>query len=86
MPRYKNVKARGVTLVLKYEEDFPDLLHVWARHRKTEEDVLYIFFSGKTERNDEQDCWETKVGAEVLWWFWIDEANKVAMIITCFDE
>jgi hypothetical protein len=85
MPRFKNVRTRGLTLVFKFEEDYPDLLHIWARHRKTEQDAMFIFFNGKTRRNDEHDCWETKFGTEILWWFWIEE-NKVVMIISCFDE
>jgi hypothetical protein len=86
MARYTNVTARGVTFVFKHEEDYPDLIHIWARHRKTEEDAIYIFFNGTTARNEEHDCWETKIGSEVLWWFWRNEERKIVMIITCFDE
>ena len=86
MGRYRNVRARDVTFVFKYENDAPDLLHIWARHRKMEEDAIYIFFNGVTVRNEEHDCWETQVLKEVLWWFWIDEKKKIAMVITCFDQ
>jgi hypothetical protein len=86
MGRYKNVKAQLVSFVFKYEDDYPELLHIWARHRKTDGDAIYIFFNGMTTWNQGQDCWETKIGAEVLWWFWIDEDNQIAMVISCFDE
>jgi len=86
MGRYKRLKSRGITFVFKYEDDYPELLHIWARHRKTEEDAIYIFFNGTIARNEEHDCWATEAGTEVLWWFWIDEENKIAMVIACFDE
>lgn len=86
MPRYKNVRARGHIFVFKYEEDCPELLHIYARHLKTDEDAIYIFFNGMSTWNSDQDCWETNYGNEGIWWFWIKEKEKVVMIISCFDH
>ena len=86
MSSYKNVKACHHQFVFKYDKDHPELLHIWVRHLKTEDDAIYIFFNGETVWNKQQDCWETSIEKEGIWWFWLDEAKKVIMIISCFDD
>lgn len=62
------------------------MLHIYARHLKNPNDAIYIFFNGNTSWNREKNRWETILGEEGLWWFWLNEADKVVMIISCFDE
>ena len=83
---YKRVRAKGTTFVFKYEDDHPELLHIYVRHLKEPDDAIYIFFNGQTTWNSGQDLWQTILGNEVVWWFWINENDKVAMIVSCFDE
>jgi hypothetical protein len=83
---YKRVKAKGITFVFKYEPDCPDILHIFARHLKEPDDAMHIYLHGDTAWNAQQDLWETRLENEVVWWFWIDQANKVVMIVSCFDE
>jgi hypothetical protein len=83
---YKRLKARGITFVFKYEPDNPDLLHIYVRHLKEPDDAIEIFFQGEKRWNVEQDLWESQLGNERMWWFWINEADRVVMVVTCFDE
>jgi hypothetical protein len=41
---YKNVKYKGHTFVFKYDQDAPELLHIYARHRMEPRDAISIFF------------------------------------------
>ena len=84
--RYKNVRAKGVTFVFKYEHDYPELLHIFARHTKHPDDAIEIFFEGSTTWNSTQNVWETLLEDEGIWWFWIDEQKRVVMIVSCFDQ
>lgn len=83
---YKHLRVNGVTFVFKYETDYPDLLHIFARHRKEPDDAIYIFFNGQTSWNSAQNLNETMLDGEGLWWFWIKEEEKVVMVVSCFDE
>lgn len=82
---YKRVRARGVTFVFKYEDDHPEILHIFARHLKEPDDAIEIFFAGLTFWKSEQGLWETRCHGEAVWWFWIDESEKVVMIVSCFN-
>lgn len=84
--RYKNYRAQGITFVFKYEDDHPEILHIYARHLKEPDDAMDIFFSGQTSWNSNQNLWETLLDGEGVWWYWINEDKKVVMIVSCFDE
>jgi len=83
---YKRLRAKGITFVFKYEDDFPELLHIYVRHLKEPDDAIHIFLNGVTTWNDIQQLWETILDSEGLWWFWIDESKSVVMIVSCFDQ
>jgi len=82
---YKRVKAQGTTFVFKYELDVPDILHIYARHKKEPDDAIYLFFEGPSYWNLKRGLYETIVGTEGLWWFWIDEEARIVMVVSCFD-
>lgn len=84
--RYRNVRSGGITFVFKYETDPPDMLHIFARHRKEPDDAIYIFFNGTTSWNSSQELWETLLDGEGLWWYWINEPQKVLLVVSCFDR
>ena len=83
---YKRLKANGYTFVFKYEDDHPDLLHIYARHRKEPDDAIYIFFNGVAAWNTTYERFETTLDGEGLFWFWIDKPGKVVMVVSCFDD
>lgn len=83
---YKGVRAKGVTFVFKYEEDYPEILHIFARHLKEPDDAIEIFFKGLGTWNTRLELWETRYQRQRIRWFWIDEKKKVVMIVTCFDK
>ena len=49
MPRYEHFAYEGYKFVFKYDEDIPNLLHIWVRHLKTVEDAVEIWFEGTEE-------------------------------------
>ncbi len=83
---YKRLKTNNITFVFKYEIDHPELLHIFARHLKEPDDAFDIFFNGETVWNSSQNLWETLMNGEGIWWFWINENDKVVMIVSCFDD
>ena len=86
MARYKNYHYEEYTFVFKYEDEPADMLHIWARHMKTVDDAVEVWFEGTKELwNNECARFETSTDTECVFWTWIDEPGKVVMIISCFD-
>ncbi|MBS1992168.1 MAG: hypothetical protein JSS83_16715 [Cyanobacteria bacterium SZAS LIN-3] len=71
--------------VFKFDDEFPDLLHIWVRHTKTVEDAIEVWFEGSETWNAERERFETKTETTGIYWFWLEE-NRVIMIISCFDR
>jgi hypothetical protein len=81
----KRIRTNGHTFFFKFEEDHPELLHIYARHRKEPDDAIDIFFQGISIWNEEYKRFESTLANERLYWFWLDEPKKIVMVITCFD-
>jgi hypothetical protein len=81
--KYKTVEEHGHRFVFAYDDDAPDLLHIYVRHLTSVDDALDTFFNGQTKRNEEQQRFETFTDTHGLFWFWI-EPEKVVMVISCF--
>jgi len=79
-------RAKGITFVFKYEEDNPEILHIFARHLKEPDDAIEIFFTGLTVWKSRLELWESRTKSEAVRWFWIDESEKIVMIVSCFDR
>lgn len=87
MPKFKQVRERGIRFVFKYDVDAPDLLHIYARHLTTIDDALDVFFdpSATQTYNAEHQRYERYGRSHGLFWFWL-ERDAVVMVITCFSE
>jgi hypothetical protein len=82
--RYKQVEEAGIRFVFKYDDDAPDLLHIYARHLTSIDDALDTFFEGRQESwNEERSRFETYSGSHGLFWFWL-EKDRAVMVISCF--
>ena len=82
--RYKQVEEAGTRIVFKYDDDAPELLHIFARHLTTIDDALDTFFEGEVETwNEERGRFETYSATHGLFWFWLEQ-DKVVMVISCF--
>ena len=81
--RYKQVEADSLRFIFKYDDDAPDLLHIYARHLNTIEEAIETFFDGETRWNAEHSRFETFTETHGLFWFWI-ERDSVVMVISCF--
>ncbi|MBZ0187579.1 MAG: hypothetical protein K8F91_15130 [Candidatus Obscuribacterales bacterium] len=83
---YKNFSYDQYTFVFKYDDEFPEHLHIYVRHLKNPEDAVEIWFEGEEEVwNAEFERYETSTETETVFWYWIEE-NKIVMIISCFDK
>ena len=81
---YKNVEFQGVRFVFKYDDDAPDLLHIFARHLTGIDDAIDTFFQAERETwNEERSRFETYSTTHGLFWFWIEE-DRTVMVISCF--
>lgn len=82
--RYKQVEEEGIRFVFKYDDDAPDLLHIYARHLTSIDDALDTFFDGEQEVwNAERSRFETYTRTHGLFWFWLEE-NRAVMVVSCF--
>jgi hypothetical protein len=79
------VKSNGVIFVFKYEADHPELLHIYARHRKEPSDAVEVYFDAPSVWNPERKRFEAYTETQGIFWFWLDEHRKVVFVITCFD-
>ncbi len=86
VPKYKRVRENGVTFVFKYDDDAPDLLHIYARHLTSIDDALDVYFDPAVSHtlNTQFDRHESSNATHGLFWFWLDQPKKVLMVITCF--
>lgn len=96
LPLYTNYfhKESGITFVFKRDQYNTRILHI-ANHISTYglpmgiEDAVDIFCHGTPQPQFSK--WNksilvTKLDDETVWWYWIDEAKKVAMIVSCFHK
>ena len=81
---YEHVIEDGITFVFKLEDNPPDLLHIFARHLTTIDDALDVFFDTTPIWNPQRDRFENYSSTHGLYWFWINEKEKVVMVISCF--
>lgn len=81
---YRNVDENGIRFVFKYDDDAPELLHIFARHLTSIDDALDTFFDGHTcGWNEQRARFETYSETHGLYWFWIEEGS-VVMVVSCF--
>lgn len=86
MARYETYEYGGYRFVFKYDDDFPDLLHIWVRHRKTVKRAMEIWFEATKEvRHQKFQRFETYTDTDGIFWIWLDN-DRVIMIISCFDR
>lgn len=83
--RFTRFIENGITFVFKYDQDAPELLHIYARHLTEPDDALDVFFDNSATQtfNVERDRFERQNRSHGLFWFWISEPT-VVMVITCF--
>ncbi|MCA9805096.1 MAG: hypothetical protein KC777_24170 [Cyanobacteria bacterium HKST-UBA02] len=85
MAKYASYDYEGYRFVFKYDDEFPDMLHIWVRHTKTVEDAIEIWFEAADETWDaNHERYQTYSKSQGLYWFWLEE-NKVIMVVSCFD-
>lgn len=81
--KYKNVEEQGLRFVFAFDDDAPELLHIYVRHLTSIDDALDTFFNGQAQWNEERQRFESYTDTHGLLWFWI-EPEKVVMVISCF--
>jgi hypothetical protein len=83
--KYEHVAENGITFVFKMDEVDPDLLHIYARHLTSIDDALDVFFSSAPAAWNEQfRRYESFNDTHGLYWLWINEPNKIVMVVSCF--
>ncbi len=86
--RFKKVRDRGHGFVFKYDADDPTILHNFARHLTTEQDAIDTFVDAQASAsriwNEECQRFEQHSTTHGLYWFWLDEAGRDVMVISCF--
>ena len=84
MPKYKVVVENGIKFFFKYDDDAPDLLHIFARHLTSIDDALDVFFDCEATWNEAHMRFESYSKSHGIYWFWINETERKVMIISCF--
>ncbi len=84
--RWARRRCHDHTFLFKYEEDTPDLLHIYVRHLTQPVDAIKAIFSGKTTWNERHQRYETVSETHTVYWIWLDEQVKKVLVITCFTN
>lgn len=82
--RFEHVVENGITFVFKMDEVDPNILHIYARHLTSIDDALDVYFDSTPSWNKQFERFENYTDTHGLYWFWLDEPNKVVMVISCF--
>lgn len=86
MPERRFTLTRGgYRFVFNYDDVDPSLLHIYARHLKTPDDAIFVFFHGVDTFNADRNRFETSTDTVTLYWFWI-VVDEVVMVVSCFDK
>lgn len=82
---YRRVREQGIVFYFKYDDQHPELLHIYVRHLTDIDDALDVFFDPdrNDEWNEERQRWESQSSCHMLYWTWLEEGKKV-LVITCF--
>lgn len=82
--KFEEVVENGIKLVFKMDDIDPDLLHIYARHLTTIDDALDVFFGSAPTWNEQFERYENYNDTHGLYWFWINQPNKIVMVVSCF--
>ena len=82
--KFEQVIENGITFVFKMDDVDPDLLHIYARHLTSIDDALDVFFDSTPKWNEEFKRYENHTATHGLYWFWINQSNKIVMVVSCF--
>lgn len=75
-------RALGHKFVFNYDPSDPTQLHITVRHMGTVEDAITTFFDGDTTPDPKHNRFRTETEDHWLLWFWLNEADKVVMVIS----
>jgi hypothetical protein len=86
--KYKLVTLKGCKFFFKFEEDHPDILHIYARGLFEPKDAIEIWFEGYMEIvNAKNNRIETYTNSHGIYWYWLDEPMRTKVfIISCFKR
>jgi len=85
-PEYERLKCNDFIFVFKYDENKPDMLHIYSRHMTTPDDVINLFFSYDPIWDEERKRFGNYSDTHGLYWFWRNKEKKVVMVISCFRK
>ena len=83
--KYEVITCEGYKFYFKYENDYPDILHIYARGLLMPSEAISVWFDGTHEiYNNERQRWQTYTKTHGIYWLWLDEKNSRILIISCF--
>jgi hypothetical protein len=83
---YERYSCQGTVFLFKFEEDHPELLHIYVRHLATPEQAIDLFFDEVSQWNETRQRFENYSDTHGLYWCWQDEKNRVVRVISCFRK
>ncbi|CAN5279853.1 hypothetical protein BH11CYA1_BH11CYA1_27920 [soil metagenome] len=85
---YEIINYEGYKFFFKFEENPPDMLHIYARGCFYPKDAIEAWFEGTEEReNLEHNRMETYTDSLGIYWLWLDQDKKTKiLIISCFKR
>lgn len=81
--RYERIDEQGISFLFAYEPD-TDLLHIFARHATTPEDVFEVWFDDTLDDfwNTARERYETSNDTHTV--YWMEMNPTTVFVITCF--
>lgn len=83
-PSYERIKCNDFTFVFKYDENNPEILHIYSRHLTTSDDAINLFFSQDASWDEKRNRFVNYSETHGLYWFWRNEEKKIVMVVSCF--
>lgn len=82
--KYLVRRIQGHAFFFKFDDEAPDLLHVYVRHLTEPNHAITTFFKGNSVWNKKYERFETATEEFMVYWLWLDEKAKKVLIISCF--
>lgn len=84
--RYRAFWSNRIKFLFAYDENCPELFHIYARHLTTPYIAMQTWEEGTREVwNIEYSRYETSSDNYTVYWFWL-KANKEVLVISCFKR
>ncbi len=75
-PEYERLKCNDHTFVFKYDQNDPEILHIYARHMTTPDDAFVLYFNEDAIWDEERERYGNFSDTHGLYWCWCNKEKE----------